>query len=336
MFSSQIFTDKELESTIITLKYTDSQDADKNMSISIAPELGSNLFSFRAGNYDLIYCDKELLKKRVWTGCFVLWPLPNRVRGKQYEFEGKTVSLKNIKRNKGNAVLIHGLVDDKKWLYAAPQETGNSISVKTHIPVLPEIRTYFPFKGSLTLEYILNTNGVKVVYTVENTGNTNMPFGFALHPYFSTISDIDQTTICVPANFVMRADKDLLPTGELSEVSQTEFDLRTPKTVSLLDLDHVFTGLDKEKAAVINYPQQEIRLSIQASEDFTHLVVYTMEKAEGFICLENQTGSTDMINLYAKAFKENNDTLKKAAHLLILPPHQSHTGFISYKILHHS
>src|ERR1039458_2133757 len=151
MFSSQFGFLKNSDIKTVTLRYSDPQNANKNLSISIAPELGSNMFSFKMGNYDLIYCDDNLLQDRDWTGCFVLWPLPNRVKGKQYEFEGRTVSLSEIKRKKGNEVLIHGLVDDKIWEFDAPVITEESASVKTRISITPEIQKYFPYSGSLTL-----------------------------------------------------------------------------------------------------------------------------------------------------------------------------------------
>lgn len=48
--------------------------------------------------------------------------------------------------------------------------------------------------------------------------------------------------------------------------------------------------------------------------------------------MENQSGSTDMINLHSRAIKEDNELLKKAAHLLILEPGDTHQGFINYSI----
>lgn len=331
MFSSQITSDTFFKTKILTLTYTDPITPDKNISISVAPEFGSNLFSFKSGKNNLIYCDKELLKDRDWTGCFVLWPLPNRVRGKKYEFEGNTVSLHDIKRKKGNDVLIHGLVDDKSWNFNQPEISVDHISVRTFIRVTTNMRKYFPFEGQLSLQYTVDKNSVRIDYTVENSGKTTMPFGFALHPYFRILSGLHNTKICVPAQSVMEADEELLPTGKLILVKNTEFDLCTPHPVKNLHLDHVFTDLISN-TAYIDYPGQHLRLYITSSPDFTHMVVYTQEKENGYICLENQTGSTDMINLYTRAEKEQNKELKKAAHLLTLSPGKTHSGYIRYSV----
>jgi aldose 1-epimerase len=53
-------------------------------------------------------------------------------------------------------------------------------------------------------------------------------------------------------------------------------------------------------------------VTLEASEIFKHMVVYTPSKRD-FFCLENQTCSTDAHNLYEKGFTEE-------AHLLILEP----------------
>ncbi|HCI79178.1 MAG TPA: aldose epimerase, partial [Ktedonobacter sp.] len=58
-----------------------------------------------------------------------------------------------------------------------------------------------------------------------------MPFGFALHPYFSTLSGKRNTVVSIPASYVMEADEQLLPTGRLLDVRgimYAMFDLRRP------------------------------------------------------------------------------------------------------------
>src|SRR5438128_10778501 len=68
-----------------------------------------------------------------------------------------------------------------------------------------------------------------------------------------------------------------------------------------------------------------MRLRITASEAFTHMVIYTLpSEADGpFFCLENQTCSTDAINLHSRGLGE-------MAHLIELRPGESSDGFIQY------
>ncbi len=331
-FSAHIAFDHQLDSTVISLAYRDSDEPARSIEVGIAPDLGSNLFRFRVGQYDLIYADPALLRQKDFTGNFVLWPLPNRVRDKQYVYQGKRYSLAGLKRPRGNAVLIHGLVFDRQWQYEQPVVRQDAASVKTFIEITPQSPFYegYPFESRLSLVYTLTKEAVTVSYTVEDTGAQEMPFGFALHPYFSTLSGKDETLVSLPARAVMEADEDLLPTGRVLDVTgvmYAMFDLREPVPVGNLKLDHVYTQLQRNASALIDYRKQGLRLRISTSEDFTHMVIYTPppEEHAAYFCLENQTCSTDAVNLAAQGLGE-------IAHLLELHPGQSHSGFIQYAV----
>ncbi len=69
---------------VVTLKYTPISDTEKPITVSIAPERGSNMFKFTYGNYDIIYTEPELLQSCGFTGNFVLFPTPNRVKDATY------------------------------------------------------------------------------------------------------------------------------------------------------------------------------------------------------------------------------------------------------------
>ena len=325
-----IKVDSEIGHNSLFLTY---QNKEKNLEVKISPHFGSNIYSFKYNNKDIFYCDLSLLKQRDWTGCFVLWPYPNRVRDKKFEFEGEKYSLKKIKRKNGNYPLIHGLVDNKIWEIGKIQIGSNFVKAQTFIECKAgnNIYEYFPFESKLTLKFTLNEFGLRVDYKVENFSNKNLPFGFALHPYFSLLSGRNHTLVRLPAKNVMDADKELLPTGNLINVKGTHFDLNSPISVSKLSLDHVFTDLDKNHTPCIDYSDKKMKVFLDSSEDFTHMVVYT-PKEEPYLCMESQTGSTDMINLHTKGVKQNNLSLQKAAHLLVLSPKHEHGGFIHYKI----
>ena len=331
-YAAQVGVDPELNSTVISLLYEDRENPARSIIVGIAPDLGSNMFRFRVGAHDIIYCEPDLLKRRDFTGNFVLWPLPNRVRDKRYVYQGQTYSLEALKRPSGNEVLIHGLVFDRQWHYDQPVSSQDSVSVTTYIDITPESPFYqgYPFDSRLSLTYTLANNNVTVTYRVQNIGSKEMPFGFALHPYFSTLSGRGDTLVSIPADYVMEADDELLPTGRLLDVRSimyAMFDLRQPVPIANLKLDHVYTGVHKNESAVIEYRKQALRLRLTTSEDFTHMVIYTPAPEGGgsFFCLENQTCSTDAINLSHRGLGE-------IAHLLELHPGESSSGFIRYAI----
>src|SRR5947209_25530 len=141
-YSAQVGVDPELHSTVISLLYEDKADPARSITVAIAPDLGRNMFRFRLGEQDIIYCEPDLLKQRAFTGDFVLWPLPNRARDKRYVYQGQTYSLEALKRPGGNEVLIHGLVFDRPWHYDQPVSSQDSVSVTTYVDITPESPLY--------------------------------------------------------------------------------------------------------------------------------------------------------------------------------------------------
>lgn len=326
-YSAEVVHDPDLNTAIIVLSYTDESDPARNLLACIAPDLGSNLYRLRVGEHELLNCDREKLKQRGHTGTFVLWPFPNRVRDKQYTYRGQHYTFEGVPRPQGS--LIHGLVFDRSWAYEPPVADQQGATATTFIEMNADEPYYsaFPFASRLTLTYTLTSAGVTVTYAVRNKGSQPLPYGFALHPYFQLLSGPEQTLVTLPACHLMEADQHLLPTGRLLDVNSVMygmFNLSQPTPISHLKLDHVYTGLPAVNEALIEHRGQGLCIRVSASADFTHTVVYTLGDGP-FFCLENQTCSTDAINLY------QNDR-QDIAHLLEVQPGAEASGFIRYAI----
>lgn len=326
-YGAAVHTDPELSTPVVELSYTSPVDPGRNMLACIAPALGSNLYRFRAGEQELIYCEQEKLKERGHTGVFILWPFPNRVRDKHYSYRGQHYSLAAVPRTP--AALIHGLVYDRSWSYEQPSATEQEAFVTTCIEMdrqSPYFSAY-PFLCRLSLTYTLTGAGLTITYTVQNTGTQTLPYGFALHPYFHLPGGAERTLVRLPADQVMEADAELLPTGRLLDVHSTMyamFDLSQPTPVAQLKLDHVYTALPQTRESLIEHTDCGLHVRISASQDFTHTVIYTPAHCPYF-CLENQTCSTDAINLHQRGMQD-------LAHLLELEPGEKAGGFIRYEV----
>src|SRR5205085_3613416 len=158
LYSDEVGQDEALQTTIISLSSIDQNNSSRNALVCISPEFGSNLFRFRVGEHDLIYTDQGLLKKRDYTGNFVLWPFPNRVRDKHYTYQGQRYSLEDVRRPGGDAALVHGLVFDRPWQYSKPVIGPDAVSVTTYVDVNVESLYYpaYPFDSRLSLTYTLS------------------------------------------------------------------------------------------------------------------------------------------------------------------------------------
>ncbi len=328
-YAAGVIADADLQTSIVVLSYTDPDEPARNLLACIAPELGSNLYRFRAGTHELLHCDLEKLKNRGHTGNFVLWPFPNRVRDKQYIYRDQRYTFDSVRRAQN--ALIHGLVYDRSWEYEQPSAGPQGASFTTFVEMRPGCPYYdaYPFASRLALTYTLTDTGITVAYTVRNSGDQALPYGFALHPYFNLLTGAEHTLVTLPAGRVMEADGEMLPTGRLLDVHSVMyamFDLGQSTPVNRLRLDHVYTDLPAARESLIDYEGLDLRLRVSASEDFTHTVIYTPAQAPYF-CLENQTCSTDAINLHQRGMRD-------IAHLLEVRSGGEAGGFIRYAVEH--
>ncbi len=222
--------------------------------------------------------------------------------------------------------ILHRLVYDEKWKFEDPIPLEDGISVTTYLSITKDSLLYvsYPFLCTLKLFYILRSSGVTVSYTVTNDGEVALPFGFGLHPYFSRLSGDDETYISAPAKSWMESPADtLIPTGNLIDVLDKPYNINMPRPIGELLLDHVYTELTPGHFATIDYRSLGFRVELQTSEEFSHTVVYTGHP--NAVCIENQTCSTDAINLWNKCFQS-------VSHLSILAPKMKLSGFVSYSI----
>ena len=286
------------------------------------PSHGSNLARFTVGGRAVIDFDPGLLSKHDYTGTPVLYPTPNRVRDGVFRWKGR--DYRQLKR--GELVVEHGLAHGEPWQCGQAACESSGVRLETWLDFQPGAAVFeaFPFPHRLSLEFRLNDHGLRVAYAIHNQGGEEIPFGFGLHPYFQKLDGEAGTLVQLPAEAVMEATPDLLPTGRLVEVGGTSFDLRRPAAVGSLDLDHVFTGIPAGGRARVEYRGLGLSVALEASEDFTHLVLYT-PRGEGFFCLENQTCSTDAHNLFDRGFRQESG-------LKTVRPGETRRGSVTYAV----
>lgn len=314
--------DPENNLEFIILGYRNEAQPGKNLTAWIAPAMGSNMCRFSVGCQNVIDFDSDLLMKREYTGTPVLYPTPNRVRNGMFRYRGKIYN--QLKR--GESVFEHGLVHNEAWRYSEPVISSEGVCFNTWIDFNKESILFeaFPFTHRLLLEFSLSMDGIKVSYTIQNMGEREVPFGFGLHPFFMKLSGEDETYVTIPAYYVMDYTSDLLPTGRLIEVKNTIYDIRKGIQIGALDLDHVFTGITEGEFAEIEYRGSGIKVTLSATKDFSHIVLYS-PNGKNYFCIENQTCSTDTHNLYERGFSAESG-------LKFVPVRQIHSGYIKYSI----
>ena len=322
-YSYRVDTDAGTGWHVVTLQAVDSADSSRNITAKITPEGGSDMFSLISGGYDLLFAP-DTLSRPGNMGIPVLYPAPNRTTNATYEFMGQ----KYVFQVPGEARMrtIHGLVNDDttNWKFSDPVVTDEGVTLRTWY-VFDESNPRFaayPFKNTLTLEFTVMADRVRLGYTVENQDTKPLGFGFGVHPYFRAHTTRDSMRVQVDLPYHMDAVK-LFPTGKLDPTKGTQWDLSEPKVLSSLNLDDVYFGATPESNVNIFFDDINRVLNIRATEDFTHVVVYSPNR--NYVCIENQTQSTDAFNLHAQGFV-------KEAHLQILEAGQKTGGHIDYRI----
>lgn len=292
----------------------------KQTVVLFAPSAGANAFSIQVDQIEYLR-QPETLKDLpgVGYGNPVLYPTPNRVKSAQFTFENQTVKFTaNAGKN-----FIHGLVNRHAWKVVGTQAHPNSASVRcvASFSADEKLGKLFPFPHQVFLSVTVTDQSVRWEYEVDNTtSNRSVPFGFALHPYIKYQGQRKETYLTIPASHWMQSDQQL-PSGELVAASDLDFPLGKPMSLHGAKFDDVFWGMKPVSKTLIDFRDVNRSITISASADFTHLVVWTPDQP--YFGIESQTCSTDAHNLHA-----NGKT--KAAHLQICPPGKKMGGWVKY------
>lgn len=296
-------------------------------AVEIVPAAGCNVESIRYNGTELLKRPKSLKELPGFMyGVPVLYPTPNRVRGSTFSFNGEKFSFPP--NDHGN--FLHGLVHSAAWqggdIDIGDDKTGRA-TLTFRLPFAPGTPQYklFPLAHSIQLAIGIGNNSVRWTYTVDNSkGDKPVPYGFAIHPWFLYQGSRKETFVTIPATHVMESTEDKLPTGKLLDLaSHPELDARQPRSLEGFVRDDVYAGIEPSHPAVIDFREKHLKITLSASEDFKHLVLYS-PKDQPWFCVEDQTCSTDAHNLYAAG-------LKQESNLLIVEPGKTASGWIEFR-----
>ena len=317
-FKFTLHTDRSTGWDIVALHYEDHNNKDQNKCARIVPAAGANMFSLMYGSKELLYQPPALKDlPGYFYGTPLLYPTPNRVRNSTFNYNGDTFKFDSNE----NGNFLHGLILAQEFEYGKPEvvEAGVKFTSWIHVNSSTAFYKKFPIEHNLRVEFLLEKDGIRISYTVQNTDDKPLPYGFALHPYFNIFGERKETLLWIPAEARMEAEA-LLPTGTLLPMQHNAYNIFKPTSLDKLELDDVFYGMVPERPSGYKSLHEHVKVSLQASEEFTHAVVFTPSN-EPFFCIENQTCSADAHNLHSKGYE-------KEAHLLIVPPHSSSSGSI--------
>lgn len=291
--------------------------------VKLLPEAGFNLYHWTYDGGEILMEPTDIREYGSKYGIPLLFPTPNRIRDARYTWKDREIH--QVKR--GAKVQRHGLVMTEPWDVRCEAKGDCAVAVGT-ISIYEGSPLFegYPFPCRLTVTYTLRSDGLHLSVRVENLGGEEMPFGFAIHPYFSKRGDASKAFLTAPVHRVYETDENLLPSGVITDVSGSDKDISSGlHSVESLYLDNVFRGMTQDLCAQVVYegarPQ---RITLRGGDAFRNLVVFTPHDRPGF-CLEHQTCATDFINLYGKGLIDESS-------ILILPAGQTFESFVDLTV----
>lgn len=272
--------------------------------------------------------DYDTLRKTpILYGNPILFPFPNRIRDGRFEFQGRQVTLPINEPERGTA--IHGLVLDRPWEVAAlgaSDDEGAWVTLRFSSRSFPEVEEVYPFPFQAEYTYRLQDGALKNEFTATNIGDSPMPMGFGVHPWFpAPLSSKGNRADCrvkAPVSGVWRLDPQrLLPTGEIDQPEAAR-DLSQDVPLAQQEYDDVYAGLNQNGSSevVLTDPGTGVELAIVSDSGFRELVIYA-PLFRDIVCLEPYTCVTDAFNLEARGID---------AGMIVLEPGQSWSGTIAY------
>lgn len=257
------------------------------LAVDLAPDAGGSVARFTCDGVDILRPmteDAIASHKGNNAAAYPLVPYSNRIANGRLVFGGETY---HLDRNwPGINHPMHG----DGWAHAWQVERSDVASAET---VYEHDRAGdqggWPFRYRARQHYRLDEASLSIRLSIENLEDRAVPAGIGLHPFF--VRDPDCTLTCRTA-FVWRADQEVLPIERIPVPPEWDFaGGRTPDSVML---DNGFDGWDG--GASIAWPARRLRLDLEASEPFRHLVIYT-PPGQRFFCVEPVSHANGQVGL---------------------------------------
>lgn len=276
-------------------------DPHAETSAQILPGFGFNCFRFTANAdgkpVEVLWAEPGFesgTKRPSGSGIPILFPFPGRIAGTNLEYEGRKYALE-AGDGRGNA--IHGFVLNRPWrvIDQSPRRVVGQFQATVDDA---KLRGAWPGDFRITIAYELAGNALALDATLENPGDSPLPMGFGVHPYFRVpLSPAVETNANAAARCLVRVPA--AEYWELAEMIATGRKLATRERGPLAAgiafgesrFDDVFTSLafDGEWcASTIADPTSGRTLRIAFDRAFRECVVYNPPHREA-ICIEPYT-----------------------------------------------
>jgi aldose 1-epimerase len=252
-------------------------------------------------------------------GMPVLFPWCGAISGAAYEFEGKTRQVPpEVSRG-----ALHGFVARRPWRISRTDADSTSASLEciiSHVDC-PEARDAYPFKFELSLLFALENAAFVTRAVVRNTGDSPMPFGLGLHPYFRVPLEAGTTATACSVQIPAKARWDLQECLAVRPGFQPGQGRQLPHPLPLGDAGDIVKGRPLVQGAetlilrladsrtrhgaecLISNPASDSQIVLRMSPEFSNVVLFT-PPGKPIVALEPWTSLPNGFNLASAGMKD--------------------------------
>jgi len=283
-------------------------------ALTLCPEVGGGIVRAEGWGQELLRPAREMAvaaRDPLRLAGYVLVPFSNRVRDARFPFEGRTYQL--ARNFPPEAHSIHGNGWQRAW-QVARSNGREAVLALDHDPARDGADSW-PFAYHAEQTYRLTADGFAVELRLTNKDARRMPAGLGLHPFFPLTP---ATRLSARLSGVWQSDASKLP-AEHTHVPPA-WDFAKGQPVAPLSIDNCFTGWDQR--AVIEWPDRQLRLTLEASANLRSLVIF-VPQAHDYFCVEPVSNINDAFNLAAEGVADTG--------LAVLAPDETLTAGIDFR-----
>jgi aldose 1-epimerase len=234
----------------------------------------------------------------------LLMPWPNRIRDGKYTWDGTEQQLPLTEPSRDNA--SHGLVRWVAWTVAARSESSVELTYRLMA------QSGYPWTLDLSITYALDDDGLRVTQGAVNRADSPAPYAQGAHPYLTAgPGPIDTWEVLLPAATRSLSDPErLLPVGS-EDVTGTEADFRSSRTLGAVGFNHAFTDLVRDDAGLATTVLRDpsgTGVEIWVDETQPWLMAYTADDRPA--PLHRRSIAVEPMTAQADAFRSGEDLIR--------------------------
>jgi len=249
------------------------QDQNEEICLVILPEKGQ-ILDIKLHGFSLLCGPKnkeELINNSAYKSSFLL-PFPNRLADGKFTFQDQAYQFP-LNDTKYQSAL-HGFKQESNYKVVC-EEAGSSLFVSLEYNYDGSL-AYFPFPFVFNADIRIDKFKCELSLQIQNTGQTDAPFGIGWHPYFTLQKPINECGLCIPVCKKVEIDDRFIPTGKTTAFK----DFSKSKKIENTTFDNAFllAGGADYTSIVLENDEYKLRYYQETkSSKFNYLQIYTPE-----------------------------------------------------------